>query len=112
MVGNAPMGLHLRPATAFAKLVRGFKCKVTLTHGDRHADGRSAFDLLGLLAPPGTELIVDGYQTKDHALKRANGRDVTFTDGQKFFLGSSGTGAPRDGRDPTELPPKKPPTER
>ena len=58
----------------------------------------------------GTELIVDGYQTKDHSLKRANGRDVTFTNGQKFFLGSSGTGAPRDGRDPTEMPAKKPPT--
>jgi hypothetical protein len=52
----------------------------------------------------GTELIVDGYQTKDHSLKRANGRDVTFTDGRKFFMGSSGTGAPRDGRDPTEPP--------
>ena len=43
---------------------------------------------------PGTEIIVDGYQTKDHSLKRANGRDVTFTDGSKIFLGSSGTGAP------------------
>ena len=50
----------------------------------------------------GTELIVDGYQTKDHSLKRANGRDVTFTDGRKIFMGSSGTGAPRDGRDPVE----------
>ena len=58
----------------------------------------------------GTELIVDGYQTKDHSLKRANGRDVTFADGRKMFLGSSGTGAPRDGRDPTEPPAKKPPT--
>jgi hypothetical protein len=56
----------------------------------------------------GTEVIVDGYQTKDHSLKRANGRDVTFTDGRKLFMGSSGTGAPRDGRDPTEKP-KKPP---
>jgi hypothetical protein len=56
----------------------------------------------------GTELIVDGYQTKDHSLKRANGRDVTFTDGRKMFMGSSGTGAPRDGRDPTERP-RKPP---
>jgi hypothetical protein len=45
----------------------------------------------------GMELIVDGYQAKDHTLTRANGRDVTFTDGQKFFLGSSGTGAPEDG---------------
>jgi Family of unknown function (DUF6152) len=57
----------------------------------------------------GTELVVDGYQTKDHSLKRANGRDVTFTDGRKMFLGSSGTGAPRDGRDPTEPGAKKPP---
>ena len=62
----------------------------------------------------GTELVVDGYQTKDHSLARANGRDVTFTDGRKLFLGSSGTGAPRDGSDPIEggnkpaTPPKKP----
>jgi hypothetical protein len=56
----------------------------------------------------GTELIVDGYQTKNHSLKRANGRDVTFADGRKMFLGSSGTGAPRDGRDPSE-PVRKPP---
>jgi hypothetical protein len=52
---------------------------------------------------PGTEIIVDGYQSKDRS-KRANGRDVTFTDGSKIFMGSSGTGAPRDGRDPTEPP--------
>jgi len=59
----------------------------------------------------GTEIIVDGYQTKDHSLKRANGRDVTFLDGRKLFMGSSGTGAPRDGRDPTESakPTPKPP---
>jgi hypothetical protein len=56
----------------------------------------------------GTELVVDGYQTKDHSLQRAHGRDVTFTDGRKMFMGSSGTGAPRDGRDPTEAPIKKP----
>ena len=60
----------------------------------------------------GTEIVVDGYQTKDHSLKRANGRDVTFTDGRKLFMGSSGTGAPKDGRDPTEggaKPSPKPP---
>ena len=42
---------------------------------------------------PGTKVVVDGYQSKD-GLKRANGRDLTFTDGRKMFLGSSGTGAP------------------
>jgi hypothetical protein len=52
----------------------------------------------------GTEVIVDGYQSKDRST-RANGRDITFPDGRKLFMGSSGTGAPRDGRDPTEPPP-------
>ena len=42
---------------------------------------------------PGTEIIVDGYQSKDGS-NRANGRDITFPDGRKLFLGSSGTGAP------------------
>ena len=52
----------------------------------------------------GTEIVVDGYQSKDRS-NRANGRDVTFPDGRKLFMGSSGTGAPADGRDPTEPPP-------
>jgi hypothetical protein len=38
---------------------------------------------------PGTEIIVDGYQTRDHTLKRANGRNVTYPDGRKLFLASS-----------------------
>ena len=41
------------------------------------------------------ELVVDGYQAKDGSNK-ANGRDVTFADGRKVFLGSTGTGAPGD----------------
>src|SRR5438093_7710436 len=53
---------------------------------------------------PGTVIVVDGYQTKDGSQK-ANGRDLTFPDGKKLFLGSSGTGAPQDGRDPTERKP-------
>ena len=51
--------------------------------------------------PEGTEIVVDGYRAKNGS-NRANGRDVTFPDGRKLFLGSSGTGAPRDGRDVTE----------
>lgn len=51
--------------------------------------------------PVGATIVVDGYQSKDRSA-RANGRDVTFEDGRKFFMGSSGTGAPRDGRDVTE----------
>jgi hypothetical protein len=43
----------------------------------------------------GTEITVDGYQSKDGSL-RANGRDLTLPNGQTLFLGSSGTGAPDD----------------
>jgi hypothetical protein len=51
----------------------------------------------------GTIVMVDGYQAKD-GTKKANGRNITFEDGRTLFMGSSGTGAPRDGRDPTEPP--------
>lgn len=54
----------------------------------------------------GTELVVDGYQARDYTLKRANGRNVTYSDGRKLFFGSSGTGAPRDGADSTEARPR------
>src|SRR6266516_2487631 len=43
----------------------------------------------------GTEVLVDGYQSKDGSL-RANGRDLTLPDGQTLFLGGSATGAPYD----------------
>jgi hypothetical protein len=42
---------------------------------------------------PGTVIKIDGYQAKDGS-RRANGRDITFEDGKKLFMGSSGTGAP------------------
>ena len=42
---------------------------------------------------PGTEILVEGFQAKDGAA-RANGRDITFPDGKKLFVGSSGIGAP------------------
>jgi hypothetical protein len=51
--------------------------------------------------PEGTEIVVDGYRAKNGS-NRANGRDVTFPDGRKLFMGSSGTGAPKDGRDTSE----------
>jgi hypothetical protein len=41
----------------------------------------------------GTEVIISGFQSKDGTL-RANGRDMTLPNGQKLFMGSTGTGAP------------------
>ena len=43
--------------------------------------------------PVGIEIIVEGFQAKDGAF-RANGRDITFPDGKRLFIGSTGTGAP------------------
>jgi Family of unknown function (DUF6152) len=43
--------------------------------------------------PAGTKVSVQGFQAKDGSF-RANGRDITFADGSKLFVGSSGTGAP------------------
>ena len=42
----------------------------------------------------GTEVVVDGYQSKDGSL-RANGRDITLPNGQTLFLGGSSQGAPQ-----------------
>ena len=65
--------------------------------GTRNALVRRGFSKNSLL--PDTIIVVDGFRSKDGKLK-ANGRDVTFPDGRKLFLGSSGTGAPEDGKDP------------
>jgi uncharacterized protein DUF6152 len=43
--------------------------------------------------PKGTEVIFEGYQAKDGS-HRANGRDITFPNGKKISLGSSGPEAP------------------
>ena len=49
----------------------------------------------------GTEITIEGYRAKNGA-NRANGRDLILADGRRLFMGSSGTGAPIDGRDNSE----------
>ena len=43
----------------------------------------------------GQKITVDGFQAKDGS-NRANGSNITYPDGKRLFLGSSGTGAPVD----------------
>jgi hypothetical protein len=47
--------------------------------------------------PAGTPITVDGFQAKDGSL-RANASDITFPDGRRMFVGSSGIGAPYEDR--------------
>jgi Family of unknown function (DUF6152) len=49
----------------------------------------------------GMEITVEGYRAKNGA-NRANGRDLILNDGRRLFMGSSGTGAPIDGKDAAE----------
>jgi hypothetical protein len=42
--------------------------------------------------PPGTEIIIEGFLARDGS-QRASGQDITFTDGSKLFVGSTGIGA-------------------
>jgi hypothetical protein len=48
--------------------------------------------------PAGIEIVVEGFQARDGSMK-GNGRDLTFADGKKLFLGSSGASAPQEGPD-------------
>lgn len=48
--------------------------------------------------PAGTELVIDGFRAKDGS-STANAKDITFPDGKKFFVGSSGTGAPYEAKE-------------
>jgi hypothetical protein len=54
---------------------------------------RRGFTKASLL--PGTEVTIMGYRAKNGA-NRANGADMLLPDGRRLFLGSSGTGAPKD----------------
>lgn len=47
--------------------------------------------------PAGVEIVVEGFQAKD-GTRKANGREITFADGTRLFLGASGTGAPGERR--------------
>jgi hypothetical protein len=68
----------------------------------------------------GTQIVVRGYQSKDALCDidrktrkrtcKANGRDVTLPNGCKLFIGSSGTGAPVDGADTSNVCKPLPPT--
>jgi hypothetical protein len=56
---------------------------------------RLGFDKNSL--PKGTEIVVDGYQAKDGD-NRAVGKDLTFKDGKRLFMGGSAPGASPDGK--------------
>jgi Family of unknown function (DUF6152) len=111
-VNSCALRLELRPAVVARKQEEAVPIHLEVTKPDGAKEewmieGGSPNSLLrhGLnkdSLPAGTEIVVDGYQARDHSLLRANGRNVTYPDGRKLFLGSSGPGAPPENATPTD----------
>jgi phosphotransferase system HPr (HPr) family protein len=59
VVVTNPNGLHLRPATRFAQAARKYSARIEVRTQDKQADGKSAMELVFLIAMPGTELILE-----------------------------------------------------
>jgi phosphocarrier protein HPr len=51
-------GLHLRPATEFARLAQTTGCVIHVKAGDSEADGASVLDLAMMAASAGTTLVI------------------------------------------------------
>lgn len=58
VVINNAQGFHLRPITAFAQLAARFASTVQVTRDERTVNGKSAWDLITIVAPPGSELTI------------------------------------------------------
>ncbi len=56
---NHPSGFHLRLITAFAVRARGFQSLVTVIRNDHRVDGKSPFEMMSLVSPQGTELLLE-----------------------------------------------------
>jgi phosphotransferase system HPr (HPr) family protein len=59
VINNPPHGFHMRPMTKFVQLAQGFQSSVKVTKGNESVDGKSAFEMMLVLAEPGTELTVE-----------------------------------------------------
>ena len=54
-----PLGLHIRPARAFATEAGKCRSKITVWNGKQRADGKSMMDLVMLIAEKGSEIVVE-----------------------------------------------------
>lgn len=53
-----PQGMHLRPATEFARVAQGTGCRVRVRCGDVEGDGASVLELVMMAAGPGATLHI------------------------------------------------------
>jgi len=53
------IGIHSRPAAAFVKTANKYKSDISVTYGDKWADGKSILGLLVLEVLTGTSIVVE-----------------------------------------------------
>ena len=51
-------GLQLRAAVVLSQLARMFPCEIRISCGNRQADAKSVWELIGLVAEVGSELVL------------------------------------------------------
>jgi phosphocarrier protein HPr len=54
-----PLGLHQRAADRFCRAAKQYASRVVVINGERRADGKNIWDLIGLLVYPGMEVILE-----------------------------------------------------
>ena len=52
------VGLHARPASVFVRTAAGFNSEITVSHGEKTANGKSILTVLTLGAHKGAEVVV------------------------------------------------------
>ncbi len=58
VVVRNPQGMHLRPATEFARLAMASGCAVRVKAGDLEANGTSVLELAMMGIAPGTTIVI------------------------------------------------------
>jgi phosphocarrier protein HPr len=54
-----PLGLHQRAADRFCRAAKQYSSSVVVVNGERRADGKNIWDLIGLLVFPGMEVMLE-----------------------------------------------------
>ena len=77
------IGIHSRPAAAFVKTANKYKSDVSVTYGDKWADGKSILGLLILEVLTGTSIVVE--IVGEDAEAAANAIQELIEDGDGMF---------------------------
>jgi phosphocarrier protein len=64
---TSPQGFHMRPIKAFVELAQRFESTVTVSRDGRSVNGKSMIDMMLMLSPQGSEMVV-AVQGPDAAL--------------------------------------------